>query len=161
MGRETRCTTYNGSPKQSKEGDLRRGGVSHPSLSGMASAPPLRLFRSLHGLPEQTKIRESYIRSVRNLSPTIPSHHISHCFDTLRQHIQCTASDNLLYTYGKHSSGDGQFRQCRNWNYLHQWTVAHSTCDPITHKSEPILSHYNLCSDDTDGLPKNINDELD
>lgn len=93
---------------------------------------------------------------MRDRPLTVPSHHISHCFDALRQHIQCSASDNLLYTRGKHSSGDGQVRQCRDWDYLHRWTVAHSTCNPITHDPEPILSHYKLCESDSDGLPANI-----
>lgn len=107
----------------------------------------------------QTMIRKSYVQSIRNIPSTIPSHHISHCFDSLRQHIQCTAPDNLLYTYGNHSSGDGQVRQCRDWHYLHQWTVAHSTCNPVTDDAEPILSHYKLCNGDSDGLPTNTNSE--
>ena len=108
----------------------------------------------------QMMIRKSYIRSARNLPATIPSHHISHCFDSLRQHIQCSAPDNLLYTHGQHRSGDGQVRKCHDWNYLHQWTVKHSTCDPITHEPEPILSQYDLCSSESDGLPSNINADI-
>ena len=53
-------------------------------------------------------------------------------------------------------SGDGQVRQCRDWSHLHRWTVEHSTCNQLTHEPEPILSHYDLCSSDDDGLPPEV-----
>lgn len=83
--------------------------------------------------------------------------HINHCFDALRQHIQCAAPDDLLYTHRQLMTGDGQVRQCRDWDYLRKWAADHTTCNYASHEQEPILSQYDACLSESDGLPPDIN----
>ncbi|KAF7906113.1 hypothetical protein EAF00_000392 [Botryotinia globosa] len=60
--------------------------------------------------------------------------HINHCYDTLRQAIQCRADDTPLYTpYKSRLTGDGQFRLCRDWGALTIWAQDHSACWPTGH----------------------------
>ncbi|KAL2818341.1 hypothetical protein BJX63DRAFT_384025 [Aspergillus granulosus] len=60
--------------------------------------------------------------------------HINHCYDALRQSIQCRADDIPLYIpYRSKRTGDGQLRRCRDWNALTAWAKRHSACWPTGH----------------------------
>ena len=60
--------------------------------------------------------------------------HINHCYDSLRQSIQCRADDTLLYIpYRSRLTGDGQFRRCRDWKALTAWAQEHTACWPTGH----------------------------
>ncbi|OGM44990.1 hypothetical protein ABOM_005775 [Aspergillus bombycis] len=60
--------------------------------------------------------------------------HINHCYDALRQAIQCRADDTPIYIpYRSRLTGDGQHRPCRDWNALENWAQRHSACWPTGH----------------------------
>ncbi|KAI9148251.1 Phenylalanine aminomutase (L-beta-phenylalanine forming) [Paramyrothecium foliicola] len=60
--------------------------------------------------------------------------HINHCYDALRQEIQCRASDYPLYApYQSKLTGDGQFRLCRDWDALTEFAKEHTACWPTGH----------------------------
>ena len=60
--------------------------------------------------------------------------HINHCYDTLRQSIQCHADDTPLYApYRSRLTGEGQFRLCHDWNGLTKWAREHTACWPTGH----------------------------
>ncbi|KAL4981903.1 hypothetical protein BDW68DRAFT_195936 [Aspergillus falconensis] len=60
--------------------------------------------------------------------------HINHCYDALRQSIQCRADDTPLYIpYRSKRTGDGQLRRCRDWNALTVWAKRHTACWPTGH----------------------------
>ena len=60
--------------------------------------------------------------------------HINHCYDALRQMIQCHADDTPLYApYRSRLTGDGQFLRCRNWDALTAWAKRHTACWPTGH----------------------------
>ncbi|KAL3481675.1 hypothetical protein BJX99DRAFT_253203 [Aspergillus californicus] len=60
--------------------------------------------------------------------------HIHHCFDALRQAIQCRADDTPLYIpYRSKKTGDGQLRRCRDWNALGAWARGLTACWPTGH----------------------------
>ncbi|KAL3463242.1 hypothetical protein BJX64DRAFT_257381 [Aspergillus heterothallicus] len=60
--------------------------------------------------------------------------HINHCYDALRQAIQCRADDTPLYIpYRSKRTGDGQLRRCRDWEALTAWARRHSACWPTGH----------------------------
>ncbi|RMZ73333.1 Thioesterase domain-containing [Pyrenophora seminiperda CCB06] len=49
--------------------------------------------------------------------------HIYHCLDGLRQDIMCIADDTPMPAPFAHQTGDGQIRQCRDWNKLVAWAT--------------------------------------
>lgn len=60
--------------------------------------------------------------------------HINHCYDALRQEIQCRANDIPLYApYQSKLTGDGQFRLCRDWDALTEFAKEHTACWPTGH----------------------------
>ncbi|KAL4953181.1 hypothetical protein BDW69DRAFT_195030 [Aspergillus filifer] len=60
--------------------------------------------------------------------------HINHCYDALRQSIQCRADDTPLYIpYRSKRTGDGQLRRCRDWDALTVWAKRHTACWPTGH----------------------------
>ncbi|PYI24318.1 hypothetical protein BO99DRAFT_427966 [Aspergillus violaceofuscus CBS 115571] len=60
--------------------------------------------------------------------------HINHCYDALRQAIQCRADDTPLYIPNRSKrTGDGQLRRCRDWNALTVSAERYSACWPTGH----------------------------
>ncbi|KAI4614642.1 uncharacterized protein J4E87_009442 [Alternaria ethzedia] len=49
--------------------------------------------------------------------------HIYHCLDGLRQDIMCNADDTPIPAPVTHQSGEGQLRQCRDWDKLIAWAT--------------------------------------
>jgi hypothetical protein len=49
--------------------------------------------------------------------------HIYHCLDGLRQDIVCMADDTPMPAPAGHHIGDGQIRQCRDWNHMIDWAL--------------------------------------
>lgn len=82
--------------------------------------------------------------------------HASHCFDSLRQYIMCTASDDLMRIAYGIRTGNGQTRKCRDWATLSKWATEHTSCDSEGAASAMFPSQ-NLCHGDSDGLPPEIN----
>lgn len=63
--------------------------------------------------------------------------HINHCYDALRQAIQCAADDTPLYApeWPSRLTGDGQLRLCRNWAALTRYAEERTACWPTGHCS--------------------------
>ncbi|KAI9372943.1 hypothetical protein BJX61DRAFT_533578 [Aspergillus egyptiacus] len=60
--------------------------------------------------------------------------HIHHCYDALRQSIQCRADDTPLYIpFRSKRTGDGQLRRCRDWDALTAFAQRHTACWPTGH----------------------------
>ena len=97
-------------------------------------------------------MRKSYYQLARGEPRSHAAAHVNHCFDNLRQYVMCTAGDTLLYTMGHSVAGDGQMRQCRNWDTLKRWAKDHSACYEDTDDSVPLSERFERCHDGDDGL---------
>ncbi|RAH84231.1 hypothetical protein BO86DRAFT_280178, partial [Aspergillus japonicus CBS 114.51] len=78
--------------------------------------------------------------------------HVEHCFDALRQAIQCYADDTPLYTFGKFTAGDGQVHQCRSWHELRDFATSYTACYRDSVPPIPLGDHFSFCDDGRDGL---------
>lgn len=76
-------------------------------------------YHQIHCL---TVIRAALYHFSENMTQTVPLAHTLHCLDSLRQEVMCHADDDLLYTDDGKIFGDGQVRQCRDWDGLREWT---------------------------------------
>ncbi|KAI0179382.1 hypothetical protein GGR52DRAFT_570269 [Hypoxylon sp. FL1284] len=65
-----------------------------------------------------------------NEPPTVPYAHVVHCLDQLLADTFCHADDTLRVTNRStpHNTAVNQFRQCRSWDALQDWTLAHPGC---------------------------------
>ena len=68
-------------------------------------------------------IRKAIVSKHNGSNQTFNLHHIYHCLDGLRQDIMCTADDTPMPAPVAHHLGDGQVRQCRDWNKLIAWAT--------------------------------------
>ena len=74
------------------------------------------------------------------------------------QAIQCNANDTPLYSRGNGTSGEGQPRQCRNWDALRKFATKHTACYVDDEVDGPSgKTHFGICDDGTDGLPRTEN----
>lgn len=71
-------------------------------------------------------------KPVQNVTHT--RRHLNHCYDALRQSIMCRADATPLYVpKDTFFAGDGQQRQCGNWEALQDWVIQHTACyDPVS-----------------------------
>ncbi|KAL4939928.1 hypothetical protein BDV06DRAFT_230777 [Aspergillus oleicola] len=74
-----------------------------------------------------------------------PSRHMEHCFDYLRQVVQCNADNTPLYTFGAFRAGDGQVHECRDWNELHDYAKENSACYRDSVVGIPLKEHFGFC----------------
>lgn len=89
---------------------------------------------------------------------TLGYEHLIHCLDVLRDSVMCNADDTLMYVGRLHGNtesehpraGLGQYRMCRDWNGLLDWTREHSACyrrvEPHN-ESFPEIERYKFCPD--------------
>ncbi|KAF7853642.1 hypothetical protein EAF04_010633 [Stromatinia cepivora] len=92
-------------------------------------------------------VRKTFYEILRGeTSFTYPIGHSNHCFDSFPQDIQCAAGDTLLYSWGLNTSGDGQERQCRDWNVLRDWATEHNACYEDGEELRLLLDHFGHCS---------------
>ena len=83
-------------------------------------------------------MRRAYTDMERGIPPSISTAHFYHCVDTLRQDVMCLADDMPMPTIDAiHHIGEGQTRQCRDWDKLIAWTQ-----DPQRHACFRMLSDY-------------------
>ncbi|KAM3088591.1 hypothetical protein ACMFMG_000227 [Clarireedia jacksonii] len=67
--------------------------------------------------------------------------HILHCLDTLLQDIHCFADDTpMIDTTG--FWGEGQKRQCRDWNKLKEWVDLHNACYSYVNETQGVRSQF-------------------
>lgn len=71
----------------------------------------------------QKLIRKAIVSKHDQTNQTFNLHHLFHCLDGLRQSIMCTADDTPMPAPVAHHVGDGQLRQCRDWNKLTAWAT--------------------------------------
>lgn len=98
----------------------------------------------------------------KNESQTISYPHILHCLDSLRTETMCTADDTLRYVplnSDGHGSrpGDGQYRQCRNWDKAKSFAESHDACYRYLNpgdKETSNLERFKFCPADSEYLPK-------
>jgi hypothetical protein len=70
-------------------------------------------------------IRAALYHFQEDVPQTVPIMHTLHCLDSLRQDTMCQADKTLLYTDNGKVFGDGQVRECRDWEALNEWIGQH------------------------------------
>ena len=89
-------------------------------------------------LRKQKSFRKAYTDMRLGNSQIVPTDHVYHCLDTLRQDVMCLADDTPMPTSNAiHHIGNGQIRQCRNWDKLVAWTQ-----EPERHGCYRMLDDY-------------------
>jgi hypothetical protein len=83
---------------------------------------------------------------------SFPIEHITHCLDSLRKEIICTADDTPRWTSSAPEayleSGVGQQRQCRDFSKLEAWAKDHHSCyNRIDERHQCInqIERYKFC----------------
>jgi hypothetical protein len=71
----------------------------------------------------QKLIRKAIVSKHNGEKQTFNLHHIHHCLDGLRQDIMCMADDTPMPAPSDHHVGDGQIRQCRDWDQMIDWAL--------------------------------------
>ncbi|KAK8062201.1 hypothetical protein PG997_014298 [Apiospora hydei] len=97
-----------------------------------------------------------------NQEQTIRYEHILHCLDSLRVETMCTADDTPRYVplntaHNGYRPGDGQQRQCRDWNQVQEFVKAHDPCYRYLRPGDPDqsnLERFSFCPLDSEYLPK-------
>ena len=97
-------------------------------------------------------MRKLFYELARGEPLSYPIGHANHCFDSIRQYVMCTAGDTLLYSWGQNVAGDGQMRQCRDWNTLRDWAKEHTACYSDAEGAVLIEDHFGHCHEGTDGI---------
>lgn len=95
----------------------------------------VKAFHHLHCLKS---MRKAFTDLERGNPQIVPTGHFHHCLDTLRQDLMCLADDTPMPTINAiHQIGNGQVRQCRDWNKLIAWTQ-----EPERHACYKMLDDY-------------------
>ena len=86
-------------------------------------------WSGIHGvislITAQKVLRQAFINFERGLEQTVSSGHVNHCLDGIRQDVMCKADDTPMpITMVRHSVGNNQVMQCRDWNKLVAWSYA-------------------------------------
>ncbi|KAI1185986.1 hypothetical protein F5B17DRAFT_441418 [Nemania serpens] len=82
-----------------------------------------------------------------------PGPHVDHCFDALRQNVQCNADNTPLYSFGDHTAGDGQLHKCKDWVQLRRWAAENTACYRDSVEDIPFKNHFGFCREgDDDGV---------
>ncbi|KAI1084208.1 hypothetical protein F5B20DRAFT_576348 [Whalleya microplaca] len=84
-------------------------------------------YHSLHCLKNVYRAFRDYRLS---LPPSIEPAHVIHCLDQMLADTFCQADDTLRVTNRStpHVTASQQFRKCRSWDALQEWTLAHPGC---------------------------------
>ncbi|KAJ9301008.1 hypothetical protein DTO217A2_7784 [Paecilomyces variotii] len=81
-----------------------------------------------------------------------PGAHMNHCFDALRQYVQCNADNTPLYTFGDFTAGDGQVHKCKDWDQLRSFATQNTACYRDSVEAIPLGEHFGFCDDGNDGV---------
>lgn len=71
----------------------------------------------------QKLIRKAIVSKHNGRDQPFSLQHIYHCLDGIRQDIMCNADDTPMPAPAAHHVGDGQVRQCRDWDKLQAWAT--------------------------------------
>ncbi|KAF1946910.1 hypothetical protein EJ02DRAFT_499741 [Clathrospora elynae] len=77
--------------------------------------------KGIHDLHCLKLIRKAIVSKHNGNDLIFSLNHIYHCLDGIRQDIMCTADDTPMPAPIAHQAGDGQIRQCRDWDKLVAW----------------------------------------
>ncbi|KAF1995266.1 hypothetical protein P154DRAFT_556871 [Amniculicola lignicola CBS 123094] len=80
----------------------------------------LKGYHDLHCLK---LIRKAITSTSNNTTRSFSLNHILHCLEGLRQDIICAADDTPMPALDSHGVGDGQVRQCRDWEKMTKWAT--------------------------------------
>lgn len=70
-------------------------------------------------------MRKAFVDYEQGRPATIPTWHVYHCLDVLRQDMMCNADDTPMpMTDLPNKVGNNQVRMCRNWDSLIQWSLS-------------------------------------
>ncbi|KAJ5721761.1 uncharacterized protein N7483_009695 [Penicillium malachiteum] len=82
----------------------------------------VKVFHQLHCLKV---MRRTYHQLWAGEEASIPSDHIEHCLDSLRQDLMCKADDTPMPSLKLYNGGgEGQAMQCKDFDKLVAWTQA-------------------------------------
>ncbi|SMR55209.1 unnamed protein product [Zymoseptoria tritici ST99CH_1E4] len=90
-------------------------------------------------------VRTVFLQSIAGKELSYPVQHARHCFDYFRQFIQCHADPTPLYTLGRHTSGDGQWHMCKDWNALRDYATENSACFRDRVGNESLREQFGNC----------------
>ncbi|KAF2740754.1 hypothetical protein EJ04DRAFT_164736 [Polyplosphaeria fusca] len=114
--------------------DLDRGWIamshSYAIERGMLAGLPLPddpekglfVLDGYHQMHCLMTLRTDMYAMLRGEHPPHPESHWRHCFNLIRQAIQCHADDTPL------SHLEASLRPCQSWAKMDQWLAAHDTC---------------------------------
>ena len=72
--------------------------------------------------------------------------HVVHCLDSLLRDIRCYADDTPMVSPSETSSssiwGQGQQRQCRDWNKLKWWAEMQNACFSYLNETQGVKSMF-------------------
>jgi len=116
----------------------------------------LKVYHDLHCLKG---LRQAFIEYERGLPHTVPTGHVHHCLDALRQDVLCSADDTPMPGVSfPDQIADGQIRQCRNMDDLVKW-VHEAEREACYHRlndqggiNDP-LERYAFCPEDSEYAP--------
>ncbi|TGO31447.1 hypothetical protein BHYA_0782g00030 [Botrytis hyacinthi] len=107
-------------------------------------------YHQIHCL---TIIRKTLVELASGRPLSKPVQHSKHCFDSLLQYIICgNSGDTLLYTLGNNETGNGQLRNCIDWNSRKHWVKSNSACYADGDHPIPLYDHFDHCENKDDGI---------
>ena len=110
-------------------------------------------------LLSQKKARRSTVLAHRGKPQVDDYHHLLHCFDFLRQDILCHADDTPMFSAGYDTNltaGEGQVRQCRDWNRLQEFVEDNTACFAYINETQGVsdeIERYKYCPKDSPFAP--------
>lgn len=110
------------------------------------------LLEAYHQLHCVTIIRKTFLELWKGRNLTYSVAHSGHCFDMIRQTIQCNADNTPLYVFGDGTAGDGQLHKCRDWNALRDFATDNTACYRDSAKPIILGDHFGYCDDGNDGV---------
>ncbi|KAH6664864.1 hypothetical protein B0J14DRAFT_238260 [Halenospora varia] len=117
------------------------------------SSKGVYIIDAYHQIHCLTVIRKTFMELGAGKTPTIPTQHSKHCFDSLLQYVVCgTSGDTLLYTWGRNETGDGQLRKCIDWKSRMKWAHDNTACYADSDHPITLNEHFGHCGKEDDGI---------
>jgi len=119
------------------------------------------LVNAHHNLHCLKNIYRSLMEFHNSQPQSFEYHHITHCLSELVADVKCNADDTLRYVKagnGK-STAVGQYRTCRNWDKLEQWTRENAGCyrygnPDIEDHAKSQIPRFRFCPEGSEELER-------
>ncbi|KAJ5464102.1 hypothetical protein N7475_007237 [Penicillium sp. IBT 31633x] len=122
------------------------------------------MITSMHSMHCLKSLHRSNLEYRKGVKQSYPTEHLIHCLDNVRQDIMCAADDTPRYipvdASGTATTAVGQYRQCKDWDKLRQWSKTKDACfsynELIRHElleDQPFPHALRFCSKDSKFLP--------